>query len=79
MDWSADVDVLKGKSSWTSMIGSTVTDGDLHIEHVTVDVRDPANVWSVMGHQRAREDRCSGVGKGHSRAIQLQLDICPLA
>jgi hypothetical protein len=28
------------------MIGSTVTDGVLHAEQVTVDVRDPANVWS---------------------------------
>ena len=41
--------VLDGKSSWISIIGSTVTEGDLHDEQVTVDVRDPANVWSTQG------------------------------
>lgn len=46
MDWSADE--LAGKSSWTSMIGSTVTEGFLHAEHVTVEVNDPANVWSTI-------------------------------
>jgi len=29
------------------MIGSTVTEGVLHAEQVTVDVRAPANVWST--------------------------------
>lgn len=29
------------------MIGSTVTDGVLHAEQVTVEVRAPANVWSI--------------------------------
>jgi hypothetical protein len=39
---------LRGKSSWISIIGSTVTEGCLHAEHVTVEVRDPAKVWSNL-------------------------------
>jgi hypothetical protein len=37
---------FRGKSSWISIIGSTVTEGVLHAEQVTVEVRAPAKVWS---------------------------------
>lgn len=45
MDWSAVA--FRGKSSWISIIGSTVTEGVLHAEQVTVEVRAPAKVWSI--------------------------------
>jgi hypothetical protein len=37
-------------------MGSTVTDGCLHAEQVTVDVKAPANVWSVR--QLGAEEGC---------------------
>jgi hypothetical protein len=51
------------------MIGSTVTEGVLHAEQVTVEVRAPANVWS-MRQLAAGDTRPRSL-----RAIQLQLDI----
>jgi hypothetical protein len=67
MDWSAVA--FRGKSSWISIIGSTVTEGVLHAEQVTVEVRAPAKVWSVL-QLAARNAKPKS-----SRAIQLQLDI----
>ena len=72
------VGVCEGKSSWMSIIGSTVTEGDLQEEHVTVEVRDPANVWSDAALATARSWHHTGLetwGERYSRAIQLQLDI----
>ena len=60
---------FRGKSSWISIIGSTVTEGVLHAEQVTVEVRAPANVWSIISLRRKE------VTPKSSRAIQLQLDI----
>jgi hypothetical protein len=42
-------------------MGSTVTDGFLHAEQVTVDVSDPAKVWSdtlvLLMYEQGRQER----------------------
>jgi hypothetical protein len=46
---------FRGKSSWISIIGSTVTEGVLHAEQVTVEVRAPAKVWSYSSAYGAKQ------------------------
>jgi hypothetical protein len=71
---SPSVGVSAGKSSWTSRMGSMVVDVVEHFEQETRDRRDPAKVWSVHWF------RSGGLrNTKHSRAMQLQLDIWPLA
>jgi hypothetical protein len=66
--------ILRGKSSWISIIGSTVTEGCLHAEQVTVDVKAPANVWSVR--QLEAEEGLWGRTGYTAAARHLSLGSC---